>query len=824
MDSCHDHRRGGPCLCPPHPDVIRHRAAELAAEDGNAGSGNDYLRSARGILSGESAVTSSVPGLNDGLVRQPSDFPEGTTLGAMRSAALLGAPLRGEIRAFVVLVDFDDQPMKPGKVEEMTSLFFGESNSLNQYYKEVSGGIVSFDGEVIGSLRLPLTMTEYANNDSGSSLTQPNCQTMAQDAAVILQKQGINLDSFTVDENAQLVGFVIVHAGAAAESENDKEKAKKLIWSKKWWTVNAIQFGDVQVLPFMTIGEDSPLGIACHEMGHLTFHWPDLYDTDKTSTGVGPWCLMGDGTWNGNGFKPGHPSAWCKMQQQWVAVVTEVDNRTVELDEVQTSRTIHKLAKNGDVTTTEYFLLENRQQLNYDMDLPGNGLLDDSVYTNDNENHYKVGLMQADGMNTLANKDASGDAGDPYPGTTHNVTFDEASQPSSRNYDQKDTPVSVTRISDSDISMTMDITVVPDDLAVVFSPMLNQGDPGQGMGGFDLGSPRDAIFSYDYNSWGKKDHLVIIRPGTGTCWILRNDRGVFTPVYQQGDPGTGIGGFDLLSSNDKGFAFDYNKSGNADHLVFYRPGSGAIYIIKRVGDKFEPVYAQGEGGSGIGGFNLMSTSDLMFPFDYEGSGFTDHLAIYTPGTGTFWILRNDFNGVWTPVYQMGSPGTGIGGFNLLSSADRAFAFDYNSSEKLDHIVLYRPGTGTIWILANVNKTFVPVFKVSDPGVGIGGFNLADSRNVVLAYDWDSTGRNDHLALYTPGSGTFWVLERQDGGDGWKPVFNEGAPGNGVGGYDLSVSQDKVFAFDYTGSKREDHLVLYRQTGTGTVWILKQHRK
>lgn len=50
------------------------------------------------------------------------------------------------------------------------------------------------------------------------------------------------------------------------------------------------------------------------------------------------------------------------------------------------------------------------------------------------------------------------------------------------------------------------------------------------------------------------------------------------------------------------------------------------------------------------------------------------------------------------VYAQGDPGSGIGGYDLKSSADIAFAFDYDSSGKLDHLALYRPGTGTIWIV------------------------------------------------------------------------------------------------------------------------------
>jgi hypothetical protein len=61
----------------------------------------------------------------------------------------------------------------------------------------------------------------------------------------------------------------------------------------------------------------------------------------------------------------------------------------------------------------------------------------------------------------------------------------------------------------------------------------------------------------DYDSSGKLDHLALYRPGTGTIWILKNTGGAFAPVYHQGDPGNGIGGYDLKSPADRAFAFDY---------------------------------------------------------------------------------------------------------------------------------------------------------------------------------------------------------------------------------------------------------------------------
>ncbi|KAF7553831.1 hypothetical protein G7Z17_g3347 [Cylindrodendrum hubeiense] len=337
-----------------------------------------------------------------------------------------------------------------------------------------------------------------------------------------------------------------------------------------------------------------------------------------------------------------------------------------------------------------------------------------------------------------------------------------------------------------------------------FTPVYNQGEPGNGIGGYDLRSPSDRVFALDYNSSGKLDHLALYRPSTGTFWILKNQGGKFSAVYAQGDPGNGVGGYDLRHPNDVGFAFDYESSGKLDHVVFYRPGFGAIFILKRQGDRYIPVYAQGHEGSGIGGYDLRSAGDRIFAFDYNHSGCLDHLALYRPGTGTMWILKKSETGKWNAVYQQGDPGQGIGGYDLRSNADRAFAFDWDSSGKMDHIALYRPATGTFWVLRNNNGAFSPVLSVGDPGSGIGGYDLRSPADVAIAFDWNRSGKNDHVALYRPGTGTLWVLKHVQGG--FQAVYSEGDPGRGAGGYDLKSTQDKLLAFDYDGSKQSNHLI------------------
>ena len=63
------------------------------------------------------------------------------------------------------------------------------------------------------------------------------------------------------------------------------------------------------------------IGIMAHELGHdLT--WPDLYDTDGSSDGVGNWSIMGSGSWNyvtTQGDSPSMPDAWLKWYQGWIS-------------------------------------------------------------------------------------------------------------------------------------------------------------------------------------------------------------------------------------------------------------------------------------------------------------------------------------------------------------------------------------------------------------------------------------------------------------------------------------------------------------------------
>ncbi len=402
------------------------------------------------------------PGFNDGVIIPPSQLPLGTPLSAIRAAAADRAPLRGTVRVIVVLVQFSDHAMAQ-PASHFNELFFSTGvlphGSVKEYYRDVTGGLIDITGEVVGPYQLPQTIAWYANSNFGIGRPtgEPRANIMARDAALAADPT-VNFAQYDNDGNGFIDAFIVVHAGQGGEQTGNSND----IWSHKWTLPTAYATDGKQIYAYLTIPEDSRIGVCAHELGHLLFGFPDLYDTDDTSEGIGNWCLMAGGSWNGGGDIPSHPSAWCKVQQGWAAVTNVTTNGAVSLPDVKTSRNIHRLWKDG-AGGSEYFLLENRQRAGYDANLPGDGLLiwhiDEAQPGNTDENHYKVALMQADGKRDMELDRNRGDAGDPSPGTSNNTSFGANSTPSSKSYAGQDTGVSVVVTSPSSPTMTATVAV-----------------------------------------------------------------------------------------------------------------------------------------------------------------------------------------------------------------------------------------------------------------------------------------------------------------------------------------------------------------------------
>jgi immune inhibitor A len=341
---------GDLCAVAPSPELKERISKEIADIRSNSKSA---------IASLARAAEPNRPGFNDGLILPPDLFPLGTPLSAIRNAALDRAPLRGAVRVIVVLVDFSDKHMTQTQAH-FRDLFFSTgvipTGSVREYYTEVTHGLIDLQGDVVGPFRMPLTLAQYAHGASGIGGASPNAQTMARDA-VIAADPTVNFTPFDNDGNGFVDAFIVVHAGAGGEQTGNPGD----IWSHKWTLAGGAKTVDAtKIFAYLTVPEDSRIGVCAHELGHLLFGFPDLYDTDQSSEGIGNWCLMAAGSWGGGGDVPVHPSAWCKANQGWVSVDNRTSNSTVTIPDVKDSNTVLRLWKDG-APGNEYFLFEYRQ-------------------------------------------------------------------------------------------------------------------------------------------------------------------------------------------------------------------------------------------------------------------------------------------------------------------------------------------------------------------------------------------------------------------------------------------------------------------------------
>jgi immune inhibitor A len=380
----------------------------------------------------------------------------------------------GTYRAIVLLVDFSDNIGQESKTlyeDLLFSLGTYPTGSMRDYYKEISYNQFDVIGDVNGThvapnwYRMPETYGYYTNGDYGWGSYPRNAQKLAE-VAVVAADPYVDYTRYDNDQDGLVDSLFILHAGPGAEVTGDLND----IWSRRWVMRNppvldGMNFRGYSMEPEYTwILGDSTIGVFAHEYGH-DLGLPDLYDTGGAGEGIGRWGLMGTGSWNGGGTRPAHPCAWSKIQWNWVVPVTISDDQTgVNIPRVEDNQSIFRLWTGG-ATGTQYFLVENRQRTLFDDNLPGDGLLiyhvDDSVLEQDNPDHYKVDVEQADGNFDLNDRLNRGDDGDPWPGSSVNTTFDVNSTPNSRNYNRRNTSVAVTSISSSAPTMTADFFVEP---------------------------------------------------------------------------------------------------------------------------------------------------------------------------------------------------------------------------------------------------------------------------------------------------------------------------------------------------------------------------
>jgi immune inhibitor A len=383
-------------------------------------------------------------------------------------------------RILALLVDFSDNVKQVNAPFFDTLLFDSSGVSVWHYFDEVSYSqidLVTVDmPSSTGWYRAPQTYAYYVDSARGLYGDYPNNTQKLVEDLVDMADADVDFSQYDNDSDGYVDALVVIHSGPGYERTLDVTDIHSHKWGISARLKDGVFIQSYTIQPeYMTTPGDQTIGVYCHELGHI-LGLPDLYDTDYSSRGVGDWCLMAGGSWNGvNGSSPAHPSAWCRKQLAWGTVVNvgaNSNNQTIGA--VETGGSIFRLWNSGDSGSSEYFLVENRQQTGYDLGLPSSGLLiwhidDTKLGVTDNTaewwpgqsgaNHYLVALEQADNQFNLEHDANDGDAGDPFPGSTSNFSFTSITSPNSDSYEAGATIVGVTNISASGMTMVADLIV-----------------------------------------------------------------------------------------------------------------------------------------------------------------------------------------------------------------------------------------------------------------------------------------------------------------------------------------------------------------------------
>ncbi len=395
------------------------------------------------------------------------------------------------IPLLVVMVEFEDQKFTYDSANEWNSKIFGSSSGqLNHYYKDISGGTFAFTPsaesqgcENDGIIRVSLSSDHPNPGESG--VTRIFLETLED--ALNVADNDIDFSSYdneltgndTNEIEPQELQVMFILAGYEASYDSEKSPS---VWAHAYeingaYGVGPLSYDGVKVLNpdandngsgysvFGEIQEESAtIGVIAHELGHAAFGLPDLYDTDGTSEGIGAWGLMGGGSWGQkwreglSGDTPVPLSAWSKMQLFYAPSTATPGLSSIIIRSYEdVSSDIVKIATSA---SNEYFLLENRQPVGYDLGLErflgkdfNGGIaiwhIDDGVPDNTDENHRLVDLELANGeINNQTNLFFLGNS----------TTFDASSDPNSNLYPENESGVAVEVLSVSGTSMTVNVT------------------------------------------------------------------------------------------------------------------------------------------------------------------------------------------------------------------------------------------------------------------------------------------------------------------------------------------------------------------------------
>lgn len=404
----------------------------------------------------------------------------------------------GKKKGLIILVDYTDVKFQAANNQALYNRIANEANfvhdefvgSVYDYFLAQSEGLFELNFDVVGPYTLSHNREYYGGNDEDNEDMHP--AGMVVEACRMADAE-VDFADYDWDGDGEVDQVYVLYAGPGEANGGDEETVYPHEWtlsSAQYYgeDVTSIKLDGVWVDTYACSGELQPaaidryynvtawkidgIGTICHEFSHC-LGYPDFYDTDYQNSGMGYWDLMDGGSYNGDGFCPAGYTSY----ERWVAgwkepIELTEDTEVASMKALQDGGNTYIIYNDGN--RNEYFLLENRQFIDWDAEIPGKGLLIIHVDYNEtawNENkvnntkgHERMTWIAAD--NDKAYETYEGEryydfydmASDTYPYKT-NKSFTNTSKPAATLYNKNTDGSKKLNKSVLDITQNSDGTV-----------------------------------------------------------------------------------------------------------------------------------------------------------------------------------------------------------------------------------------------------------------------------------------------------------------------------------------------------------------------------
>ena len=386
---------------------------------------------------------------------------------AARRAGKPSSTNTGTQRGLVILVEFKDVKFVTKNPQPTFQSFFNEegyhedgmAGSVKDYFKKQSYNQLTIDFDVVGPFTTANDMEYYGahyKDDSGNEHNDIHPVLMVREAVDAAHEAGVDFSKYDWDKDGNVDQVFVIYAGFS-EAQG---AAPETIWPHEWsLSVESkrVKYDGVWINTYGCAAElrgndnpDSPsynpdkakdgIGTACHEFSHC-LGLPDMYDTEYNGGyGMFIWDVMDNGSYLDNSRTPAGYTSYERWFSGWMEPV-EIKEMTqiTDMKPLATHAEAYVLYNEGrkkDITG-EYYLLENRQPVDFDSKLYGHGMLilhvdyNESAWTSNKVNtdveHQRCTIIPAD--NQFAQSYYNDIAGDPWPGVTGNTLLNNYSTP-----------------------------------------------------------------------------------------------------------------------------------------------------------------------------------------------------------------------------------------------------------------------------------------------------------------------------------------------------------------------------------------------------------